>query len=381
MLVVARDSGAAAALGPVARALIRAGLVTVSVVGYGQAELVFRYQGLPVLAVLDDQTPDVARLILEAERPDYLLTGTSMLARRDNAFWLAARESQIPSMAVLDHWHNYWQRFSDPAGARFAYLPDRVAVMDAVAHQAMCEAGCPPERLVITGHPYFDDLAAVSLPALASEARRELGLDPAEVVVVFASEPQAKYYGADARSSTFLGYTEEDALQMLFAAAREVAAGLDRPLAVIVKLHPLEGPERLIPLVQRTSGVAHRMIKHFPSHRLIAASDVMAGMTSIILLEAAVLGRPALSIQPGRRGADGFVSNQRGLIELVADEVECRRQLARAIHEPAEWRTTRRALAAERGFDGKATARIMDLIYREINLDRERRAADGDAPR
>src|SRR5439155_25642529 len=127
VLTVARDAGAANALARVVRALNGDGLVTTRVIGYRHAEAVFRSFDLPVWATHDDgATADVAERILTAENPDFVLTGTSMRPQRDSAFWSAARARGIPTLAVVDHWAHYWERFSDPEGPRFDYLPDTI---------------------------------------------------------------------------------------------------------------------------------------------------------------------------------------------------------------------------------------------------------------
>ncbi len=153
VLIVARDAGPANALGPVARTLIQAGCVRVSLAGYRYAESAFQHHDLPLLGVEDDDQPDAADRLLDREQPSFLLTGTSMKVIRDNALWKGARARGIPSLAVLDHWGNYWQRFTENGQARFGCLPDRIAVMDESVHQAMVNAGCPPEKLVVTGQP------------------------------------------------------------------------------------------------------------------------------------------------------------------------------------------------------------------------------------
>ena len=99
-LVVARDAGAAAALSPVARALIREGRLGVSIVAFGQAAGVFRERGLPVLSFSESPTQEQIESLLAREGARIVLTGTSMQAAKDAAFWEAARHVGVPSIAL-----------------------------------------------------------------------------------------------------------------------------------------------------------------------------------------------------------------------------------------------------------------------------------------
>ena len=95
-LVMARDAGAAAALSPVARALIREGRLGVSIVAFGQAAGVFRERGLPVLSFSESPTREQVESLLAREGARVVLTGTSMQASKDAAFWEAAAPRVSP---------------------------------------------------------------------------------------------------------------------------------------------------------------------------------------------------------------------------------------------------------------------------------------------
>jgi hypothetical protein len=140
------------------------------------------------------------------------------------------------------------------------------------------------------------------------------------------------------------------------------------PVSVIVKLHPLEGPERLHSVIGECDNDDIRVLKRYPPRRLIAAADVVTGMTSVFLLETALMGRPAISLQPGRLLPDSFVESQREFIKLALTDSECRIHLAAALSESEATWQQRRKKALARGFDGLASQRIASLIYKELGL-------------
>ena len=318
VLVVARDAGAASALAPVVRELLAHGPLQPQIVAYGKALAVFEAMSLPVFAFPEEPELEEIDEFLDASDAVAVLTGTSMRAELDGRFWAAAHAAGIPSVAVLDHWTNYAERFT--VSAPFDRLPAVIAVMDEVAKRALVERGCPADRLRVTGHPRFDALPVAITPDLRARARRELGCGADRRVIVFASEPQTRYYG------NRHGYTEVGVASVLLDATAAVA-----PDALVVfKLHPLEDVAGLWSEVRRRGIPEVRVLRSYPILELAAASDVFSGMTSIVLLDAAVLGVPTLSVRPGG-GQSDFLDAHADLIESVTSADGVPAALARAL--------------------------------------------------
>lgn len=309
LVIFARDAGAAAALAPVARRLADHPDDFVAIVAEGNAAIAFETHRLPVLAFTENPSADQVEVLLQRERPEALLTGTSMRPENDAAWWEAARRARIPSLALLDHWCNYSERFS--ASAPFDSMPDVIGVMDDAGARELIDAGCADTRVRVTGQPHFDEVAHSPDPRDRDSVRRELGVPPDRALMVFASEPQERFYG-DA-----LGYTEDDAFEAVLAAAHSVVPeGM-----LIVKLHPLEAPDAFVDFNPRAPGPEVRIVRAYPPTRLIAAADVVLGMTSIFMLEAATVGVPSLSVRPGG-GEDHFTAIHSDLIRSVTDPAE-----------------------------------------------------------
>jgi Capsule polysaccharide biosynthesis protein len=317
---MARDAGAAAALSPVARTLIRDGRLGVSIVAFGQAAGIFRERGLPVLAFSESPTREQVESLLAREGARVVLTGTSMEASKDAAFWDAARTAGIPSIALVDHWCNYSERFTSEAP--FDAVPDTIAVMDEAAAAALQAEGCPPGLLLVTGQPHFDEVIRDSATLSRTEVRQELDVDPVRPLLVFASEPQGRYYG------NALGYDEQDALGALLESAAAVAPDAQ----VVVKLHPLEQPDAFSDLPETERRVAVRVVRAYPPEHLIRAADIVLGMTSVLLLEAVLTGTPTISIRPGG-GEDHFLSVHADKIVSVTDAKSLPEALERALRQ------------------------------------------------
>ena len=343
VLIAARDAGAAAALAPVARALIAEGRFAAVIVAHGKAVAVFERAGLPVLALAQEPAEAEIDALLVRDRVRCLLTGTSMRPERDDLLWAGARRAGIGSLAVLDHWCNYAERFT--RRTPFDTLPDAIAVMDDVARDALVAAGCPPATLRVTGQPYFDDLLERIAALDRAQVRRELGVELDRRLVVFASEPQKRYYG------TTLGFSEDTSL----AAVIDALGRIDPDALLLVKLHPLQEDKAHDMVHAERPPVEVRVLRAYPATHLVVAADAVLGMTSVFLLEGAMGGRPTLSIRPGGDPDDHFLSRHAGAITSVVNSGGVEAALAQALA---------RGIGAPRGTDvgAGAVARVVGLI-------------------
>ena len=339
-VIVARDPGAASALAPVARRWPSA------VIGLDAARPVFERAGIPLVGPSADREPGVAEEWLRRLQPRVLVTGTSRLdlVPLDAQWWDAARSIGVPSVAVLDHWIGYWQKFT--RHNRFDTVPDAIAVMDSYARDRLVELGCRGPRLVVTGQPALDTLTKEELPGCRA-ARDHWGLSDDAWVVLFVSEPIAADHGAR------LGYDETDALSLLL----EALDGL--PAELVVKPHPREQPDRLAEVLRRFGRPA-RVETRLDGRSAAAGADSVAGMTSVLLLEAALAGRPVLSIQPGVR--EPWTEHFGSLVVTVESAAGARAWLhepeSRAVLGVAE----RRSRLEAAGFDGRAAERVCQLL-------------------
>jgi hypothetical protein len=229
--------------------------------------------------------PKVDRLVFATSVAD---AGPLALARR-------CRAAGIRVECVLDNWMNYRRRLELDGGGLF--VPDAYYVMDEAARAGALREGLPAEVLVVSGHPALGEL---KMPGAVQreKLRRELGAAANDRLVVFVSEPAEKDQGSDASSPDFRGYTEKHAIAALCEGLR--AAG--GAWAVGLLPHPREdagGLEKTWRANAASLGGGVLPAGFMPSRELIAAADGVAGMTSILLYEAWLMGRPTLSLQPG----------------------------------------------------------------------------------
>jgi len=78
---------------------------------------------------------------------DFLITGTSLEAKDDAQWWAWARSKKIPSIAYVDQWINYEERFSKEV------LPDFIFVTDETAKKMMENVLPSGPEIIVTGSP------------------------------------------------------------------------------------------------------------------------------------------------------------------------------------------------------------------------------------
>jgi hypothetical protein len=337
IIVVGRQAGTANALTPVIRTLAEyEQKFNLAILGISHAYEAWRADGLDAMRV--GSFEEAVAILDRICSPCFMLTGTSLAALEDARFWNWARQRSVPTLAFVDSWVNYWQRFSSDLvdSTRFDLVPERIAVIDEVAAVRMREAGCPPHLLLITGHPAFDDLPR-SQGTVDHEWRDRMVPPTCNYLVLFVSEPHSQTYGLDTRC--ILGYTEQDSLALTLTALEHIGKDCKKKLCIAVKPHPGEEPTRLACVLEAQKMLEYvtGLIVNGPRHALVAASDIVVGMTSMLLYEASLMGRPVVSVQPNRLVGSDLTDCHAG-IEVATNAEQCLVALRRALSTPTHKR-------------------------------------------
>lgn len=347
---MAGDAGGARAVTPVIREL-RARGHQLECRAYGPASTIWRQAGLEV------HPPSVDLVGVQA-----VVLGTSVGAERHELQLIAAAaRAHVRTVGVLDWWAHYRERFTAADGS--LAVPDVIAVMDDVAHREAIAAGLPGERIVVTGHPGLDDLTqtAKELGRLRTETRAAIGLGD-ELVVMFVSQPLLDLYSAEQ-----LGFDPETVLHDVVRELASVLVARRRTGTLLVKLHPREYDRRPTVPAERDHRLVIRVIADDgidPRH-LVAASDLVIGMNSILLLEACVVGVPTISYQPGIRIADPLPTSRLGWTAAVTDPARLNGTIDAELFDPLA-RLRRRAAVADASLVRDAARRVADLALADL---------------
>lgn len=290
---ISHNPGGFRALLPVMHALPEAATLLTEALSPLAAEC----KGQPTIIPKQTSRTELEEKLLRLQ-PSLLITGTSVTGdiggQLENWARQWARRKGIPSISVLDHWCNYTPRYSEKE--RLDSLPDAICIMDERARNEMIAEGFPPEILIVTGQPAFDEIIRSQKPALASLrkiGREHLGLPENIQVVGFVSEPL---------SQNFSGQRPYDELTV---AEDLIDYFSQTDTLLLFKRHPRDISGKFEELASLRPELLMREIGgDCPPREFVAACDLVIGMTSILLLESLILGLPVISFQPGTKKED-----------------------------------------------------------------------------
>lgn len=209
------------------------------------------------------------------------------------------KKCNIPVIHVLDHWSSYRSRMETDGLPVF--IPNHYAVMDNLAYESAVENGINEDILIITGQPALADLSAEFTRWKAGNDRSILnsyGFDPAKKLISFVSEPVENDQGGSPDSINYRGYTEKSVLQDFCKTLQSFA----NEIQIAILPHPREDEGTLSELWNKYRGSLYGKTLHLPRGRYgLFMSDAVAGMASLLMYEAWLLGKPVISIQPNLR--------------------------------------------------------------------------------
>ena len=251
-----------------------------------------------------------------------------------------------------------WNRF---AGAlRRDY---HILVPDRVTHQRFVELGHAGERVHVCGNPHFDHVCTVARgldQRGLGEVRRAVvpGAPDDLPVVVFSAEvsdgPEPFRYYRDA-DYTLTGRGGSDRrTDIVLEEVLDALAGIEPRPYVVLRPHPKNLDDEFDAYAAEVGEIS----RAGSSTEAVFAADVVVGMTSMMLLEAALMGRPALSVLPRRREAEWLTSIAMGLTPAVFTRRELCRKLRTAIADSASWGAT----PAEEVIEFDALERMADVL-------------------
>jgi hypothetical protein len=209
------------------------------------------------------------------------------------------KKLRIPVIHVLDNWTSYRSRMETDGLPVF--IPDHYAVMDDMAYKAAIEDGIDESTLMITGQPALADLSTEFAQWKARKDRsifNHYGFDPNKKLITFISEPVEHDQGRTPKSPGYRGYTEKEVIRRFCAILQPFA----RDIQIAILPHPREEQGPLAELWNTHKGELFGKILNLPRGRYgVFMSDGVAGMGSVLMYEAWLLGKPVISIQPGLR--------------------------------------------------------------------------------
>ena len=285
----------------------------------------FEREGIGTEILLINSVED-AISVLNKENPDIVITGSSLDDYTERYLWKASEYLKIPSYAIMDQWILLGIRFSkyDYRGIEeyrstltHDYFPRRILVMDDVAKKRLIEDNVPEGNIIVTGQPHFD------------EVRRNYGLAEKKKklsdvkTIVFASEPKIKD-----GEVTHLGYSERSIFENILETVVFLSNKYNFKYSIIIRPHPRENADSWSDILYNKDVFVD---KETDSFTLMKNADLVCGMSSMFLVEAAICRVPIVSCLIGLKSESPFVFDQIGVYRSCRNREELSDQIKKTL--------------------------------------------------
>lgn len=320
LLLLSRDPGGTNALIAILDELKKRYEVIIYAKDY--AADIYRNHGIDYIELKTDSKIDITDTlddIIEEYRPDGIITGQSN--KEDNTemlLWEAARKKGILSFTIVDSWCSYDQRFPLKKD-NTRYQPDYIFVMDRKAQEEICRLGIAEDKVIITGQPYLQYLSAAYDTVTEEEIfayRSRSALD--RKIILYASDCIKEIYNGREE----WGYDQFSIFRSIVKAINETCGDAGEYI-LIVRPHPKESISDWEKESKLTGSCIPVLIDNATDCKIvIQASELVIGMWTILLIEAALAGKSIASVQIGAKKKAPFVLEERGLIKTFISQEE-----------------------------------------------------------
>jgi hypothetical protein len=364
ILALSRDRGSMQAIAPVIIALEDCRAVEVKTYATKESFPVIAESGLTGelldAASLSCNPKAYLGAILDTYGPALVLTGSSPARGRvpetpEQFAILEARRRGLRTIAVLDYWGMYEERFSrDGQAIALDLLPDKLCVIDRRAALDLAALGVPANTIAITQNPWLDTLAARTAVVVAGGA----GCITDGITVLLISQPLA-----ETRTARKWQYDQYDLFRCLLDAI-PVPTKKDNYATLRVLPHPSEDAS----LWQMLIATAQREHLRFEvcngrDLNLLRDADYVVTSHSTLAYEALYFGTPCISLRPGTQNTMRLWIEDAGLSRIFTDPKSLQQYLLTSVpmKERARILTRKQELVASNLFfsDGHATERVL----------------------
>ncbi len=305
------EAGGAEVLIPVISSINKHPEYEAVVLSYGYARDRFDKNKIPFIKTAPFEMDDTD--LLQRFSPHFIITSATSLPFKDMSekhIWRNARKLGFPTLAFLDQWQNYTLRFSGPQkGQRLKYLPDLINCINDLAKKEMVVVGFCPDMLVPLGHPYLDCVKEQFSYLDRDSIGKQHNIPTENEILLFVSEAIYEHYGNSR------GYNQYEVIEGFLKC---IEADSDAK-TILLKLHPKDKIGAYRYIKEKYIGVDIRILTNeLTPLECLAASDKVYGMTSLMLIEAYIVGKPVVTIQPNLRIPDPLVLSRHGYIPLIS---------------------------------------------------------------
>jgi hypothetical protein len=298
--------------------------------------------------------------ILDNEKPNLIVTGTNTYEDKngvDRELVIGARQRKIPSISVMDMGLFLNLRFKDHvSGEAYSCFPDILTVPDEGTKQKLKEYE-DRTKIIVTGNPEFDNLEKKLREFEYSGDKERLRKE------YRGNKDCLIYYAGGIFKNSGFSYWDLDAINLIL----EGIERSNKPAQLVFNLHP-RMPEEQVREIDSFIGKDDRIKRAvgISGDNLMYASDLTIGAVSTLVVKAALLQIPSISLQPGTEmgwendltsnisGASYFVNNQMQLNDFLKGFIPASNRqmyMDSILLNRSNYKS-----------DGKATQRVVEII-------------------
>ena len=246
--------------------------------------------------------------ILKRFSPDFIFCGTSYTSSIELDFLSEAKKFNIPSFAFVDHYTNFLNRFE--LNGKMVY-PDTICVVDSKAHSIIMGFHTP-SIVIVTSNFYHVYLKGWKPPVSKDIFFTKNNIPKKNKLIVFAPEPLSNVGGKD-----FYGLDEFSVFRNIIKSLKNFCTD---NISIVIKAHPNQKKD-LFENIKLPESFHVISGENLHVNTLIYHADVVIGIFSNILIEAAILETKVIRCLIGLKKEDPFSHFQIGKVANSESEL------------------------------------------------------------
>lgn len=256
----------------------------------GPAIKIFRRKKIKNFLINNDTREEAIKILEKFKDADVVLVGTGWGSSIELDFIQAAKKRGTKTVAYLDHWVNYRERFGYPKRDWRRFLPDEIWVGDSDAF-LLAKKLFSGYRVRMVSNSFFKEIKK-------EYKKAKKRLKKGGHAILFATEPVSAA-SLRFRNKNHDLHVEEKILEIFLDCLLKIGWN-DK---VIIRYHPSESGDKYKKIIKKYIGKLK--IERSIGRNMyddLAKSRCVVGMKSMFLAVATLTGKKVVSFLPGNRG-------------------------------------------------------------------------------
>jgi len=256
---------------------------------------IFLQASMPIIEITPNT--DIYTTLYQLQ-PSIILVGTGWQNKMHLDFIRSSNQLKIPSIASLDHWTNYKERFNYPNKNWKDNLPEYITVNDEVGYK-------------IAQNATFKNIIKLKFYNLLDEIQSFHNIKSQEQnAILFISEPTQEVAYQHYRDENYWGFDEFIVCEAICKNIRLFATN-----KLTIRLHPSDEPQKYNYLHEKYKHINIEIENSYETKLIdsLSGHNTIIGIDGYVLYEAMILSKLAISLLPS--------SNRKCLVPLFQENI------------------------------------------------------------